>query len=228
MDLFNKQTNPMLAHQAEEYYSDSVSIKIASAIQKDDIDLLEDLVKSPDFKPEDHGKRDVSLILWAASLDNINAISVLIKAGVPVDDVMVFNRINMNMVSIAVSSRNPEFLKILLDEGANPNGVGDTEAPLITAIFAKRWDRFDLLINKGADIEKQDDAGVTPLIQLALVSEYEQVLKLLKLGANPEHKTILGMSLRTVIDKFPLDLSSEAGKAQQSVVDFLKKNNSQG
>jgi ankyrin repeat protein len=212
--------NPMMAHAPEELYS-GPSLEIAKVIRTKDAARLKELLRSPGFLPHDKGLKDVPLIVWAASHDNMAAVRDLLAAGAPANDSFKSGQVNYNLVSLATGSANPEFLLALLDAGGNPNGLSGTEPPLFTAIHGKRWERLDRLIRCGAHIDQTNGVGATPLITLASVREYDQVLKLLKLGANPDHKTGIGMSLRSIISEYPLDPSSEKGQAQRRVIQYL-------
>ncbi len=214
--------NPMLAHAPEEFYT-GISLASAKAIRQKDAAKLKELLRSPDFNPGDRGLKDMPLVVWAASHGNIAAVRDLLAAKVPANDTFKVGQINYNLVALATGAEDPDFLSALLQAGGNPNGLPGTEAALFTAIHGKRWDRLELLIQHGAKIDLPDEAGVTPVMELAYVREYDQVLKLLKLGASPDHKSGIGMSLRSIMSKYPLDPASEKGQAQRRVLQYLEQ-----
>ncbi|KAI3926257.1 hypothetical protein MKW98_028393 [Papaver atlanticum] len=80
-------------------------------------------------------------------------------------------------------------VKVLLDHGANPNGVNSQGMlrPLISAIFIKSWGCVELLLQAGAD-PNVASYGNTPLTVAATDGRVDDIKRLLKAGADPNYK----------------------------------------
>lgn len=78
-----------------------------------------------------------------------------------------------------------DIVRLLLDKGADPNLMPDPASPLplIEAVLASHVDIVDMLLAKGAEVDKQDASGFTPLMNAAAIGNAEIVLKLLAKGA---------------------------------------------
>jgi len=87
---------------------------------------------------------------------------------------------------------------------------------LIKTIFAGRWNNVDLPLARGAKIDAANASGQTPVFVLANFGQWEQVLRFLDRGANPDVQDSTRRTLRDVVrrGKPPADSPSAAAYAQ--------------
>jgi ankyrin repeat protein len=90
----------------------------------------------------------------------------------------------------AASSGNGDFVKMLLDAGADVDARGYLRAtPLMRATSMEAG---QVLIDRGADLTAKDDAGMTPLMCAANLDVPELVKRLIDRGAELEARSAVG------------------------------------
>ncbi len=88
-----------------------------------------------------------------------------------------------------IKKNNFVLTELLLLYGANPNKEINYITPLIQTINSKAdTSIINLLIKYGADVNKQNESGYTPLMQSVFYNNIKAAKILLKNGANPEIK----------------------------------------
>jgi ankyrin repeat protein len=94
---------------------------------------------------------------------------------------------NFQPIFFAVASRNDDFMKLLLDAGANPDGTSDAgSTPLTFAIGYNYVDGVRLLLEHGANPNAIPDKAESPLNETLSQNRDHQIIKLLlDNGANP-------------------------------------------
>ncbi len=93
---------------------------------------------------------------------------------------------------------NVALIKALLDHGADPNGTAEQGTPLMRAAEFGCSSTIKMLLDKGADMNKQDYGGMTALHFAVLVPKAESVRLLLEKGANPDVKNKAGQTPRAI------------------------------
>eukprot|EP00695_Tsukubamonas_globosa_P002165 TRINITY_DN3264_c0_g1_i1.p1 TRINITY_DN3264_c0_g1~~TRINITY_DN3264_c0_g1_i1.p1 ORF type:complete len:242 (+),score=72.44 TRINITY_DN3264_c0_g1_i1:92-817(+) len=88
----------------------------------------------------------------------------------------------------AVAEGTADEVRALLDGGADVNAAepGPEEeglAPIHVAVMWNRLDLVDLLVSRGADMERPTDMGDTPLAMAANGGQWEMAQRLIALGA---------------------------------------------
>jgi hypothetical protein len=89
----------------------------------------------------------------------------------------------------AIIGGHADIVAILLQNGANPNGVSNVDAvaghmtPLHAAVRSESPDIVNLLLKAGADVEGKDEAGNSALIIASAAGDDIMVLTLLAAGA---------------------------------------------
>src|SRR5688500_17401455 len=93
-------------------------------------------------------------------------------------------------IALAVVDDDEKSLKAMLDAGADPNQtVGKLHTPLLTlACSESSKNTAWLLLEYGADFDKPNDWGLTPLHAAAMADAALLAAKLAKSGANLEAK----------------------------------------
>ncbi|MHC4830897.1 MAG: ankyrin repeat domain-containing protein [Planctomycetota bacterium] len=103
------------------------------------------------------------------------------------------------VLSIAAVGASPSVLEILIDAGGDPNWDGVFQTPLAAAAFVDRQDVVSLLIRRGADPNRADRRGKTPL-RIAVLGEHPAMVRhLVSLGARvaPDGGALLQTAVRT-------------------------------
>ncbi|GAB55024.1 serine/threonine-protein phosphatase 6 regulatory ankyrin repeat subunit B [Glaciecola punicea ACAM 611] len=87
----------------------------------------------------------------------------------------------------AASDGKTEFVKVLLDKGANPNVVGSNgSSPLLEAANGRHEDILRLLLDAGADPNFRNVMGATPLLfAIGTQVDISIIEEMLNKGANP-------------------------------------------
>eukprot|EP01038_Epipyxis_sp_PR26KG_P009180 gene9180-12379_t len=90
------------------------------------------------------------------------------------------------------SNKLPEIEKLLQNTGANPNWPDSSKEGQTALMATKNKDIAELLIKYGANVNMQDDDGVTPLFYAAGYDSGDIAELLLKYGANINHQDKFG------------------------------------
>ena len=110
-------------------------------------------------------------------------------------------------VVVAAADQNTEAVRVLLDEGVDPNARrADGVTALLWAAHLDNLEMVDLLLQAGADVNTSDDHGVTPLERAAENASAPMVEKLLTAGANPTAAQTSGLT--------PLMTASRTGNVE--------------
>jgi ankyrin repeat protein len=169
-----------------------------------DVQQIDQLV-SQGVDPDARAKNGMTPLIWAMQANNKAGFVRLLARGAKVD-YLVPRRESTTLPApvsrslIGIAAANPtdsEWLLILLKQSANPNLVypkignddvtdlGAGMTPLFNAVQSGRTENVDLLLRYGAQINHQDNGGVTPLIFAASTClDFKMALHLLKAGAD--------------------------------------------
>lgn len=95
-------------------------------------------------------------------------------------------KVMINALCYAISHGHLACCRLLLDKGADINGVGlSGSTPLLTAVGTQNIEIADQLLQRGADVNASDEAGRTPLLVAILnLSGLDLIRLLLDAGAN--------------------------------------------
>lgn len=133
----------------------------------------------------------ISFFVNDARSGHLEQVVAALDHGVPVDSV---DAVDQTALLAAASKNHLAIAKLLLDRGANPeyrDPAGWT--PLIHATyFGSSLELISLLVEKGANVNTQNDRGVTALYLAAAGGHEAYVQHLLKLGADPKLATKSG------------------------------------
>jgi uncharacterized protein len=131
-----------------------------------------------------------NMLHYAAEWGLNNAISIIIRSGIPVD---IQNATGQTPLFMATKSNNPSTLKIFIDNNANLN-IRDSQGN--SALHAAvRWNAINsisYLISTGMDINANSINGNTPLHDAIILNLPEIVSLLINQGANLESRNIDG------------------------------------
>jgi ankyrin repeat protein len=126
---------------------------------------------------------------------NLELINILINSGA---DLNITNKNGEHSLHIAILSdyKNNMFdiIKLLIEKGVDLNIISTLSGynPLTTSINKKNIEVAKLLIEKGANIDFQNDNGISPLMVAIAGNLYELIKLLIYLNVNIDNKTIDG------------------------------------
>jgi len=163
------------------------------AIAEDNIDLANFLLK----RGADPNRKCKSGETALMAADSENAINLLINSGA-----------NPNLQdnkgeTALMKSLKHEFIRLLLKSGADPSIKDENGRTILHRRSSDFLEPvFDDLISHGCKIDEPDNEGFTPLI-LSAYPLSEDVLFLLKKGANPNYRNLKG---RTALHEYLLKI----------------------
>jgi len=146
---------------------------------------------------------------WAATVNSVEWVERLIKAGLAVD---VRDRPGRTPLGEAAFHGHTDVARLLLKRGANPNAA-DTigGSPLIFAALRNRGQVLSVLLEHGAKPDQTDRSGATALMMAAYKGHLDIVERLLKAGADRHRRNARGAHA----------LDYARGGGRQDVVDRL-------
>lgn len=97
---------------------------------------------------------------------------------------------------VAITAQeNPEFLQVLLDYGLDPNLKSENVPLIFFAVSEGRWQHYDILLAKGADVNSRNENGSSLLLDLVMQMEYDRAKDLLLKGADFGVKSMHGLNV---------------------------------
>jgi uncharacterized protein len=204
---------------ALNYFKDTKTIALANAVEKDDAIRIRKLAADgADINAK--GEQGMTLLTWAIGNQKKNALRTLLelKANPNARDTE-----GAPVLEVAAQSEDLDYARMLLSSGADADTNARNGEPLIFhAIRKENWPLFRLLVERGANINGRGKAEMTPLIQLARLSEYDQVFWLLERGADFHLFDASGATLAWRVQQDIMDPQSEQTKWRQRVRQFLE------
>jgi ankyrin repeat protein len=200
-------------------FHDPAIVPLAEAVARGDAGQIRALAPAADLSA--HGDQNVTLPEWAIWTQQPEALAALLEAGA---DAGVAGMDGESVAHMAAMADDPEYLRVLVAHGAPVELVGarGKRTPIFRAIESRRDAQFELLVKAGADIDRADSMGDTPLHVAALVMDADRVLQLLQLGADPGAKNHRGDTFQDVLFAGGDERLNAAGKAsRQRVRDWL-------
>lgn len=213
-------TNLPVKHTPEEFFKGD-SLEIASAIEGNDIEKLQRLLKSQTAKLNDAGKDGMTLLFWAASLGQIECVKALLDAGANPNSLIQMGGQSFQLLALAAGGKSDALFELLLDSGANPNCLDNSDPAIFAAIHARRWDRMKKLLDHGADINLAGKDKSPPVVYLASINQYEQVAELISRGADITKPEFGGGTLSDYVGRYSLDTTSPNGRWHAKVQQML-------
>jgi uncharacterized protein len=135
-------------------------------------------------------------LAWAAKHGNLTALRLLLERGAHPNQA---NLSGMTALQYAVKAGGVEAARMLCEAGADPNA--SYHPPLWTPLHSVIWSSdakqnaaalIRLLVHYGADINKGESNGNTPLFAAISEAHHDLVRLLLELGADIEHRNLAG------------------------------------
>jgi uncharacterized protein len=166
------------------------SLEMANAILNEDLQIINKLANEGlDLDKIFH--ENVTFLLWGMVGDKELAVRELLKLGANPN--LTDNENIQPIYYATVADDESKYLKILLENKADPNGSGDGQTPVIhDALINEFWDNLDLLLKYGADINRTDKDGDTIAMKCAYLNWFKELNSLIGKGARIDVETERG------------------------------------
>lgn len=175
--------------------------ELAKAVWDEDIDLIKKIGKEAELLNYQEGKFGKTLLMMSISNQQFNSFKTLIQLGANVNIHNTYDGSSAIMYSVNVRNIEDDelkYLKLLLEQGADPNDieVGERkesnttrDTPLMIACGRNKQAINPLplvkkLVESGADVNKGDEFGRTPIGESFFQDNFEVLIYLLHEGAN--------------------------------------------
>jgi uncharacterized protein len=207
------------AVDVNQIFTDSAIARLAEAAARGDRRRIAELAPTVDLAAQ--GDDGVTLLQWALLNKSPEGLEALLEAGANPNQAGLDGD---TVVHLAAMANDDRYLKILLAKGADPNiGHGDTGAtPLRSALMGERVEQFRELLAAGADPDRADRMGNTPLHVAGQINEPARALDLLKAGADPMARNLQGATFQRYLFMTRVDLLNvETRRDREAVQTWL-------
>lgn len=133
----------------------------------------------------------ISFFVHDARSGHFDAVKKGLDEGIPIDSV---DAVDQTALIAAAGKDDLAIVQLLLDRGAKPDIADPAGWTALThaTYFGARPELLSLLVQKGADVNHQNDRGATALYLASAAGREETVRRLLALGANASLATKSG------------------------------------
>lgn len=208
------------AVDAREVFADPQVAELAEAAARGDAARVRALAPGVDLSTR--GDKHVTLLQWALLNRSIDGLKALLDAGAdPAQPGMDGDTV----VHFAAKANDPAYLAELLARGVDPNVANaDTGAgPLAAALMGEAEPQFRALLKAGADPNRADRMGNTPLHVAGQINEPARALDLLEAGADPQARNRQGATFqRYLFMTRAALLNAETRRRREAVEAWLK------
>ncbi len=204
---------------AGQYFSTPLALEMALAIKNSDIKSIKALAKKIDINTR--GNKGMTFLLWAMKNAEMPAFKTLLSLGADPDagtDEGTFP------LEIAIMAEDFQWLKLLVEAGADVNLKDGGEPIWFGTYLANNWKALDYLLQHGVDVNATDSTGYTAIMDMAGFGDYDQVLKLLQKGADVSVVSKGGVSFAYIVQtRVPVKTHKQHQYFQQVVKHLQSK-----
>ena len=202
---------------------------LALACEDVDLKIMKILL---DAGADPNNYKEESLISWVIGSDEPISkkklgLRLLLDAGADPNKINDYGDIDFSIINQVVEDDDVDIVKLLLENGLNPNNEKYSVKPLYIASENGALENIKVLINAGADIDhkSRDYLGMTALMIASQNNHLDVVELLLDAGANPniqdiDGNTSLFISLEEDVSENIIQILLEAGADP-----YIKNNN---
>lgn len=165
---------------ASDLFPDAQVAALARAAAEGDVAAIDQAI-ADGVSVNAVGVDEATPLVWATGAQNKTGFERLLEHGAnPYHQPDGF----YTVVELAAGSDDPEFLKILLDRGLDPNAPAgsDKNPPIFTSIIQHRWPQLELLLAYCYNLNWADDASRTAAVEAAAIGEMTMAVHLLEQG----------------------------------------------
>ncbi|MDP0491325.1 MAG: ankyrin repeat domain-containing protein [Verrucomicrobiota bacterium JB023] len=172
----------------EKYFIIPAQVELAKAVIKQDLQGI-DAAIAKGANVNKVGKEEMTPLAWAFSKQKKASFQRLLEKGANPNfktKKVAWNNDGRSVMQFAALAEDPDYLKLVLKYGGNPNAPSKARGRTIiyTSIKNHRTQNIKTLVEFGADINHQDEAGFTPIMAAKSLTKYDLVFLLMNLGAD--------------------------------------------
>lgn len=208
-----------------ETYFNGAELTAARAIAVGDLAALEHALTFKLINVNAEGAGGMTLLLFALSLRQHGCVRTLLRwRADPNRASAVGPGQSVQPVALAAGYGDPEQLRLLLAHGGDPNSRHLGEPALLRAALVLDWPTLHLLAeHKSIDLDLARPDGLTPLLLLAYLNQFEQVAYLLQRGADFRKADDSGGTVAFTVQTRDLDPDGAPHHWQQRVRQLLEQ-----
>jgi uncharacterized protein len=195
---------------AENFSRDPLVRQLAIAVEQHDEPAVKAAV-SQGADVNSFGAGGFRLLYWAMVRNKSEGFETLIKYGADFNadyrDVPFLpdRSYRRSVLRVVLESDSRECLKALLRHGVSPDYAPQSEDGMSLICFAGRAGSvsvIEALLEAGADINRRDAAGYTPLVRAMMGCEYNTAWLFLRRGADPTIKDYRGKTFADSLKQY--------------------------
>lgn len=216
--------------QPTDLFQDPQMVALAIAIQKGDLQKIDDLLAAG-VDVNARGKDDITPLGWALMIRNKPAFRRLLERAADPNEKIVPFQTGASTVTdvVARDAADSEWLELVLAHGGDPNlsTTDEQTTPIVSAIdysdIGPVQDRIiELLISAGADLNHQDFQGSTALLWAMARNRYDIAYRFLQAGADFRIKDKQGRDLGYKLITADFSLGRNGQLWRERLIDFLE------
>ncbi len=218
INYFNKPESTV-----EYWFGNPSALKLSNAAANGEGEEIIDLNEKTNSNYLDYqGKKGITPLIWSLLNNNKKDYMTLLSLGA---DPNIQMNDGKSVMYYSLYQTNSFYLREALNHGGNPNLINKKNklepTPIFTAIMLLDFEKINLLIDAGADVDFLAANNYTPLLSAADLNRWDIVLTLLKHGANYRIKDDSGKTILFNIEHNSIDKNNMLYKWRSKVIDFL-------
>ena len=131
------------------------------AVEHGSIQIVQYFIKELKFSVNETKEGEIIPLHIASNHNNIDFINFLVAEGANLEKLSIYGK----PLNWAIGNKHFQAAKALLDHGADPNGdfTGSNLSPLILAVDYNDVNIYNLLVERGANVNVKDPSGFSVL-----------------------------------------------------------------